>query len=1671
MELLFQCQIFYSKIKPSRSKSRVMFIFQKTPLPLLLYGILLLSIPLQAQIAIDSVTYDPCFTGSPGTIPVTVFASGGSGQQYQVSTDNGVSYGPFGTYTFNLATGNSYDIIASDSLGGLSDTVQITIPANELSSSISLQLNYNGQALSCFKASDGSAEAQATGGAGPYTYNWNTFPTQTTAIATGLGAGVYDVTVTDANGCNSESSVTVSEPGSINITTNQTDVSCNSFTDGTATASAVGGTGSLSYVWNTAPTQTTATATGLAPGTYSVTATDANGCVKIEFVTITEPSAITLSTSNTPTNCAGVADGTASVTPTGGNTPFSYNWDSAPSQTTATATGLAAGSYNVTVTDNSGCTVSESVTVTEPSAVSVTAATSLAISCGGASDGEATATGLGGDGGPYNYIWSTSPTQNTATATGLSVGSYTVTATDGNGCEAITTITLTEPSPVSVTTAVSSNYNGQDISCNGASDGEAIATGSGGDGGPYNYQWSTSPAQNTAIAIGLAAGTYTVTLSDGNGCSVTDNITLNEPTDITVSTSVTSDYNGQDISCNGATDGDVLATASGGTGTLNYQWSSIPAQNTAAATALAAGVYSVTVSDANACEATADVTLTEPSEISLTTAVSSDYNGQNISCNGATDGEATGAAAGGTPGYTYVWDDGQTTAIATGLAAGTYTLTTTDINGCEEVESISLTEPSAVSVTTAVNSNYNGQDVSCNGASDGSAFATGAGGTTTYSYQWSTAPMQMSDTATALAVGVYSVTMTDINGCSVTENVTITEPSAVSVTAAITSNYNGQDISCNGATDGSTQATASGGTATYTYEWSTAPTQTTAIATGLGAGVYTVTTTDVNGCQETTNITLTEPSAVSITAAITSNYNGQDVSCQGAADGEATGTASGGTAGYSYQWSTTPTQSTQIATGLAAGVYTVSTTDINGCEETTNITITEPSAITTSTAVTSNYNGSQISCNGATDGEATTTSGGGTGPLSYQWNTSPTQNTNIATGLSAGDYIVTITDLNACVLIDTIALTEPDVVNTQAVATSNYNGVNISCLGANDGSASANTTGGTGTYTYNWNSVPLQTTITATGLEAGTYIVTVTDVNGCSDTSQVTLTEPAAAVTGTIATSDYNGFGVSCNGTNDGDATAQINVGFAPYNYQWSNGSTTQNITGLAAGTYIVTMTDDNGCSFIDSVILTEPPVLNITSTVTSSYNGGFNVSCFNATDGAADATANGGVPGYSYQWSNGGNTQNITAIAAGVYTVTVTDDNACTTTSTVTLTEPNDLVPSITQTAFVSCNGDSDAALAASATGGTPVYSYQWSNTTNTANIVNITAGSYDVTITDDNGCTVSETFVVTEPDVLAATSSSTSSFCNQSNGTVTVNTVGGTNPYNYQWSTGATTAAIGQLLDGVYSYTVTDVNGCIFSGIDTVDATSYQISLFANVEDSDCYAPNSGSIDASTTGGFFPMSYEWSGGETDSSLTSLANGTYTLTATDVNGCFVVDSFVIENLETPIAISLSSPLYPNGFNTTRTDEEDGSIDATVTGGVSPLGYLWSNADTTEDLTEIPANTYVLTVTDVNGCIAVDSITLTEPEPEEPVMPEGISPDGDGLNDFFVIQNIEFYPDNILLIYNRWGDEVQRIESYNNQWDGNNKGGNPLPAGTYYVILQLTDRDQHYKGIVEIRRR
>ncbi|WP_343533460.1 T9SS type A sorting domain-containing protein [Pedobacter sp.] len=824
--------------------------------------------------------------------------------------------------------------------------------------------------VSCNGGSNGTATVTASGGVTPYTYSWSPAG-GTAATASGLAVGVYTCTITDNEGSSITRNVTITQPSTLGASSAKTNVSCNGGSNGSATVVPSGGTSPYTYSW--APSGGTgATASGLSVGSYTCTITDANGCTINRGFTITQPSAMSITTSRTDVACNGGSNGVASVSVTGGVPPYSYSW-SPLGGTAATASGLAAGTYTVTITDANSCTATRTFTIAQPTAISVTPSQTN-VACNGGTNGTATVSVTGGTPG-YTYSWA--PSGGTAaTATGLAAGTYTCTITDANACTKTQTFTITQPTALTATTS-STN-----VSCNGGSNGTATVSVSGGTPG-YTYSWA--PRGGTAAtASGLSVGTYTCTITDANACSITRTVTITQPTALTSTASMTT------VACNGGSNGMATINVSGGTAPYTYSWA--PSGGTAAtATGLAAGTYTVTVTDANACTLTRTFTVTQPTAISVTPSQT------NVACNGGSNGTATVSVTGGTPGYTYSWSPtGGTAATATGLAAGTYTCTITDANACTKTQTFTITQPTALTATSSFTT------VSCNGGANGTASVTASGGTGPYTYSWAPSGGTAA-TATGLPVGVYTCTITDANACSITRSVTITQPSALTSTASMTT------VACNGGSNGVASINVSGGTAPYTYSW--APSGgTAATASGLPVGVYTVTVTDANACTLTRSFTITQPPALVVNPLMQTN-----IACNGGATGSASVSVSGGTPGYTYSWS--PSGGTAAtATGLVAGTYTCTVTDANNCTKTQTFTITQPSALQLA------YSGAAV-VNKNTAFTYTFLATGGTTSYSYSSSgTLPTGLTLSAGGVLsgtptvAGDYsfTVSVTDANAC---------------------------------------------------------------------------------------------------------------------------------------------------------------------------------------------------------------------------------------------------------------------------------------------------------------------------------------------------------------------------------------------------------------------------------------------------------------------------------------------------------------------------------------------------------------------------------------------------------------------------------------------------------------------------------
>lgn len=769
--------------------------------------------------------------------------------------------------------------------------------------------------------------------------------------------GTYAVTLvaSGSGGSDTETKtgyITVLSPPS--ISSNQTsDVSCNGGNDGSIDITVTGGQSPYTYLWtNSATTQDIS---NLTAGSYNVTVTDAAGCTAAASVQLTQPTAIVATVTTTQATC-GAANGTATASAGGGVPPYTYSW---ASQTGATASGLLPGPYVVTVTDGSGCTTTAQGIVTGSSSVSLSVSGTNA-SCG-ATNGTATATASGGS-IPYTYNWSNN--QSGATISNLSGGTYTVTVTDGGGCSATDSVTITGG------TSFTLSFTKTDANCN-TSDGSATVTPNGG-AGPYTYLWSNSAT--TSSITNLAAGTYTVTVSDGGGCSVTDNVAINNIGGPSVSISSITD-----VSCNGGNNGAVTASASGGTGSLTYTWTGN--RSGASITGLTAGNYSVTVTDQGGCVATTTAVVSEPTALTLNSSSTT-----NVSCNGGSDGAATVAASGGTASYTYAWSGGGSGATKSGLAAGSYGVTVTDAHNCTASTTVTITEPAVLSATA------NGTNPGCSSA-NGTATASVSGGTTPYSYSWTGGAT--SNPATGLASGSYTVTITDANGCSTTASTTLTASSGPSLGTSST------PVSCGATNDGSATAQPSGGSTPYTYAWTNsvgASAGSTQTISNLTAGTYNVTVTDAQGCTATSTATVT-----SVGPQITSNIT--DVTgCYNSNNGAISLGISGGQAPYTYTWSNSA--STKDISALTAGSYTVTVADVGGCVSTLTFTVGGPDQVapnlSTTDATTSTSN----------DGAASVSPTGGTGAYTVNWSTGATGNS--ISGLAPGNYSVAVSDANNC---------------------------------------------------------------------------------------------------------------------------------------------------------------------------------------------------------------------------------------------------------------------------------------------------------------------------------------------------------------------------------------------------------------------------------------------------------------------------------------------------------------------------------------------------------------------------------------------------------------------------------------------------------------------------------
>ena len=1143
------------------------------------------------------------------------------------------------------------------------------------------------------------------------------------------------------------------------------------------------------------------------------------------------------------------------------------------------------------------------------------------VSCNGGSDGSATAIAFDGT-PPYNYLWSNG--ENGEVAVNLPAGTASVTITDAGSGSATANTTIGEPSPIQV-----SIQNPSIIDCNNPT-ATATALASGGTAA-YSYQWSSG--EIGPVATNLSAGLNQVTVTDNNNCTFVQNFVIDED----VSLPITNAGSDQTITCS------VSTVQLSGTVTdcdnCTFVWTTIDGNivsgaNSLTAVADAGGTYLLTATNNNnACSSFDEVVVSE----NTTAPTANAGDDQTLNCqvtsvqlNATTDcvGCNFNWSLNGNPISTM-----QTIDIS---ETGTYLLTVTDPNtDCSATDEVTIGENTTVpdanagadQLLTCVNTSIQleGNSANCPNCT----------------FSWTSVDGNIvsnpdNATITVDAPGTYTLNVTDPNNaCTASDEVQVSQD--ISTPSTVIS---GPLIICDG--DPATLTTqVTGGTMPYTYEWNNGETTASIDVQPSVTTDYSVTVTGANGCTSTAQVTLT------VNENPTANAGMDQSVCEGGS-ANLIASANGGTSPYSYQWSDgLGTNPMLTFTPTNTSTISVTVTDANGCTDVdeVNITVNELATITLD-------NQTNVSCNGDSDGSISINVGNGVDPLSFAWsNGANTQNID---NLAAGNYDLTLTNGNGCTSTFSATITEPSPLSLNPSATGE------TAQGADDGTATVQPSGGTAPYTFAWSNGAQTQSID--GLAPDIYTVTVTDDNGCFATAEISVASFDCQITASATTTN-----VTCNGGEDGTLSIQVNDAQLPIDIQWSNGLNGLVQTNLMAGTYSVSITDAVNCLVIVNFTINEPDELVVVVNTQNETAAG-------ANDGSASAVISGGTPPYTYEWSNGENTEMIENLAPGSYSLSVSDANGCITTATFMIDAflCSDITFEVDQVNNI-CSGEANGSIdITNIQGANGELSFFWSNGEMSSSLMNLPTGEYSLTITDEANCSVSETYEITEEDnelPIATVNSLTLSLDGDGNVTLTAEQVDGGSTDNC----GIASIAISQetfdcsnIGENIIDFTVTDLSGnqvvvpvVIFVQDDIApviicpeNITSVScgaITYMLPTVSDNCPTLMVDLIEGLPSGSNFPE------GET----------TVTYEAIDESGNTESCTFLVTLANTLSANVVVTDVSCNG-------DSDGSIDVIVVGGTPPY-------EVQGETQGLAAGTYTLTIVDATGCTFGATATVAEP--------------------------------------------------------------------------------------------
>ncbi len=1511
------------------------------------------------EVSVAASASEICLGGS-----VTFTASGNS-TSYAWSTGDDTAEitvvpNASGTYTYTVTGTNEF---------GCTTSVPISVFVRPIP-----DVQVNKTDVTCYGGANGAIALSLTGGEPPHTIVWsgpNNY-SSTVQNPSGLLAGVYTYVVTTVAGCEVTGSIEIFEPAPFGIEVELTQPTCNGFCDGVITVGVTDASEEPVIVLRDALTNNviyaangyTATFTGspfcLPAGFYRVQVF-VGSCSDDVVFELGQPDVLAATAAITNEVCFGDGLGSIDLTVTGGTQPYTFAWTGPDSYSAVTEdlSGLTTGGvYTVSIVDANGCDLTQEYTVIGPTeSLAFASATVTDITCANAALGAIDITVVGGV-SPYTYAWTGPNGYQNVSEDLLSIpaGVYTGTVTDAVGCQITATL---EVRTLDTLYAAISVYN---IRCYAENTGAINMTPIGGTP-PYNISW-TGPngfTSSDANLSGLFAGTYELTLTDAVGCVWLAEVDVWQEAELLFDIQVSGNL------CYGVYDGSIdLTVFGGGVTPYVYVWSGGTIDGivtTEDVYNVGPGTYDLLIIDGNGCINFASVDFAEPDPFVLTIDAVTP-----VSCNGGSDG-AIDATAFGT-GLTFLLNGLPSTEDVSGLSAGNYFYCVINADGCVLCENIVITQPAPAEITAVVT------DVACFGDATGAIDVTVAGGTTPYTYLWSNS--EVTEDVSGLTAGTYSVNVVDANGCLYTFGpFTVGQPGAPLSIADVTVT----DVLCNNEATGAIDITIAGGTPPYTYSWVT-PSGNIVVSEdlfGIPAGAYTGTVTDANGCTISGTLTVNNVSP------IVPQFEIVNVLCYGENTGAVTVTVNGGVGGYTYEWTLigdpTVISTTNAITGVFAGEYNVRITDANGCAIDAAATVTQnPELIVTVENIV------EIACFGENTGSIDISVSGGVPPYIYVWSGGTidgVESTEDLYDIGAGTYDLAIIDGVSCFYFASVDLVAPALF---ALVSNGQD--DVTCNGGSNGAIYATVVGG-GNFEYYLNGNPVSGT-NHTGLTAGSYNLTVVNTDdGCVKSLDYTITEPTAI------SAEFTVAGVSCFGAQDGAVTTVVTGGVLPYDISWTGPdgftATTADIADLNPGLYTLTITHSGVCEYIFDVTVPGPTVeLQFASESVS------DVLCFGQAQGGIDIDVIGGTAPYSYAWTgpNGSvyATQDLYNLVAGTYDLTVTDANGCQISASYDVAQPTMLWAGFT-VENVRCYGDNTASIELAVFGGTAPYNYDWTGpngfTSASEDLSNLFAGTYDLTITDANGCIWMSQVVVTQPAEIQVAVEYEDACFGFNDGFISVSASGGVPPYIYFWETTATYATtLTDLAPGTYDLIVIDGNNCEqFVSVDIFELPQIVSSLVAMTQVT-CPGGSDGALELSFAGGNDPyvLSVTGPGGYDETftdvvegtyTITGLADGTYTIVVVDSNACTETFTYDVTTIAPTQIAATVVDISCNGAN-------DGAINLTITDGTPNYTYSWTGpggySNNIRDIASLVPGVYTVEVTDANGCVATASFTVAEPD-------------------------------------------------------------------------------------------